>query len=77
MKVAVLGATGRTGVPLVRQALEKGHHVVAIVRDRSKVTIEHECLQDFVQQNHIMEDTRALNQPGLNAQKLAEARERW
>uniref|UniRef100_A0ABM0MUG3 Flavin reductase (NADPH)-like n=1 Tax=Saccoglossus kowalevskii TaxID=10224 RepID=A0ABM0MUG3_SACKO len=45
MKVAVLGATGRTGVPLVRQALEKGHHVVAIVRDRSKVTIEHECLQ--------------------------------
>ncbi|MET0208753.1 MAG: NAD(P)H-binding protein [Burkholderiaceae bacterium] len=33
MKLAILGATGRTGRELVRQALERGHHVTALVRD--------------------------------------------
>ncbi len=32
MKVAVLGATGRTGVLVVEQALRRGHGVVAYVR---------------------------------------------
>lgn len=32
MRIAVFGATGRTGVPLVRQALDRGHEVVAFVR---------------------------------------------
>lgn len=36
MHVAVLGATGRTGVPLVEDALARGHHVRVLVRDRGK-----------------------------------------
>ena len=33
MRIAVFGATGRTGHPLVEQAVERGHKVVAFVRD--------------------------------------------
>lgn len=33
MRIAVFGANGRTGRPLVEQALERGHEVVAFVRD--------------------------------------------
>ena len=33
MRIAVLGATGRTGHPVVEQAVERGHEVVAFVRD--------------------------------------------
>ena len=33
MRIAVFGATGRTGHPLVEQAVERGHEVVAFVRD--------------------------------------------
>ncbi len=32
MKIAVLGATGRTGRPLVAELLRRGHHVTALVR---------------------------------------------
>ncbi|MDZ5811303.1 NAD(P)H-binding protein [Halorubrum sp. AD140] len=35
MRIAVFGATGRTGRPLVEQALERGHEVVALARDPS------------------------------------------
>lgn len=37
MKVAVLGATGRTGRPLVNTLLERGHDVTVLVRDPSKL----------------------------------------
>lgn len=37
MKIAVFGATGRTGVPFVEQALAAGHEVVAFVRDPAKL----------------------------------------
>lgn len=37
MKLAVIGATGRSGVPLVKQALDKGHEVVAVVRSKGKL----------------------------------------
>ena len=33
MRIAVFGATGRTGQPLLEQAVERGHEVVAFVRD--------------------------------------------
>jgi len=33
MRIAVFGATGRTGRPLLDQALDRGHEVVALVRD--------------------------------------------
>lgn len=48
MKLAILGAPGRTGKLLVQQALDAGHHVVAFARTPSKLGIEHEHL-DIVQ----------------------------
>ncbi|MEU8872098.1 NAD(P)H-binding protein [Streptomyces javensis] len=39
MRIAVLGASGRTGGTLIDQALERGHEVVALVRTPSKVTV--------------------------------------
>jgi putative NADH-flavin reductase len=44
MKLAVFGATGRTGKLLVAQALEAGHDVVAFARTPSKLGIKHERL---------------------------------
>ncbi|MFN3597863.1 MAG: NAD(P)-dependent oxidoreductase [Rubricoccaceae bacterium] len=37
MHLTVFGATGRTGVPLVRQALARGHRVTAHVRTPSRL----------------------------------------
>lgn len=41
MKLAIFGATGRTGKPLLNQVLKTGHEVVALVRTSSKLTIQH------------------------------------
>lgn len=38
MKVLVLGATGKTGRLIVREALAKGHSVVALVRSKARGT---------------------------------------
>ncbi|PSP95346.1 NmrA family protein [Halobacteriales archaeon QS_4_62_28] len=40
MQVTVFGATGRTGRPLVAQALDRGHEVVAFARSAAKVDRE-------------------------------------
>ena len=40
MKLTVFGATGKTGIELITQALEKGHTVTAFVRDPSRLAIE-------------------------------------
>ena len=39
-KLVVFGATGRTGREVVKQALEKGHHVTAVVRTPEKLNIQ-------------------------------------
>lgn len=39
MKLIILGAAGKTGAHLVRQALEEGHLVTAFVRDAQKLDI--------------------------------------
>src|SRR3954464_12827750 len=44
MKLAVFGATGLTGRPLVEQALAGGHEVTAFVRNPSALPIRHERL---------------------------------
>jgi putative NADH-flavin reductase len=44
MHLTVLGATGRTGRPLVEQALDADHAVTAFVRDPAKLGIEHDRL---------------------------------
>lgn len=37
MKVAILGATGPSGLQLVQEALERGHYVTALVRNPGKL----------------------------------------
>jgi putative NADH-flavin reductase len=41
MKIAIFGASGKTGILTVFQALDKGHQVTAFTRDPAKVTITH------------------------------------
>jgi putative NADH-flavin reductase len=44
VKVTIFGATGRTGRPLVEQALERGYVVTAFVRDPARLGVSHERL---------------------------------
>jgi len=44
MKIAVFGATGKTGLEFVKQALEGGHNVTAFVRDPARLAIENKNL---------------------------------
>ncbi|MCI0711337.1 MAG: SDR family oxidoreductase [Chloroflexi bacterium] len=53
MKVVVFGATGGTGIHVVRQALAAGHAVTAVARRPAAVDIQHECLK--VIQGDVME----------------------
>ncbi|MGH0598111.1 NAD(P)-dependent oxidoreductase [Bacillus mycoides] len=45
MKVCILGATGRVGSQIMKLALQDSYEVTVLVRDLSKVEIEHERLQ--------------------------------
>lgn len=45
MKIAIVGATGATGLCLVQQAVDAGHEVIAVMRNVSKLTIQHENLK--------------------------------
>ncbi|MFB5676658.1 NAD(P)-dependent oxidoreductase [Paenibacillus terreus] len=38
MKIAVIGASGKAGSLIVKEAVDRGHEVTAIVRDASKVS---------------------------------------
>ena len=44
MHIALFGATGKTGQPLVTQALAAGHTVHALVRDPARLQTQHERL---------------------------------
>ena len=44
MKIAIFGASGRTGILTVYQALDKGHLVTAFARNTADVTIQHKKL---------------------------------
>ena len=45
MKLTVFGATGGIGGHLVRQALDDGHKVTAVVRDRARFDVSHPALE--------------------------------
>jgi putative NADH-flavin reductase len=47
MKLAIFGATGNTGVEIVKQALDKGHQVTAFVRNPEGLKIEDKNLSKF------------------------------
>lgn len=38
MKIAIIGASGKAGLQITKEALERGHEVTAIVRNASKIT---------------------------------------
>ena len=44
MKLFVVGASGRTGLEIVQQALARGHHVTAFVRLPESITLKNERL---------------------------------
>ncbi len=48
MKVTVFGASGKTGILVVYQALEKGHFVTAFTRTAERVPIRHANLRVVV-----------------------------
>jgi putative NADH-flavin reductase len=45
MRIAVLGATGPSGIQVVKEALQRGHEVRAIVRNPDKLVEKHDKLQ--------------------------------
>jgi putative NADH-flavin reductase len=45
VKIAVIGANGKTGRLVVGEALARGHEVIAVVRDPAGVRLKHERLQ--------------------------------
>ena len=45
MKLAIIGGTGKTGKELLKQGLEAGHHITALVRNPKKVKIQHPNLK--------------------------------
>ncbi|WP_191302870.1 NAD(P)-dependent oxidoreductase [Lentzea cavernae] len=44
MHLTILAASGRTGLALTRQALERGHTVTAIARDPQRIALDHSNL---------------------------------
>ena len=58
MNVLVIGATGTIGRQLVKQTLNEGNSVTALVRDLSKLNIEHPSLEVVTGD--------VLNQPSLS-----------
>ncbi|MCC3771967.1 NAD(P)-dependent oxidoreductase [Streptomyces sp. UNOC14_S4] len=43
-KIALFGANGNIGQRILREALDRGHQVTAVVRDPAKVTVTHPAL---------------------------------
>ncbi|MVN77200.1 NAD(P)H-binding protein [Hymenobacter sp. HMF4947] len=62
MKIALIGATGFVGSRLLHEALTRGHHVTAIVRDPAKLT---------EQSDQLTVVTGDVNNPTQLAEQLA------
>ena len=48
MKIVVFGASGKTGLLIVEQALDAGHHVVAYIRKAGAIKFQHPNYQVVV-----------------------------
>uniref|UniRef100_UPI00262D266D NAD(P)-dependent oxidoreductase n=1 Tax=uncultured Muriicola sp. TaxID=1583102 RepID=UPI00262D266D len=55
MKLTIIGGTGKTGKELLKQGLEAGHHITALVRNPKKVKIQHPNLK--VVQGNVLNTT--------------------
>ncbi len=60
MKLAIFGASGRTGKILIEQALSAGHQVVAVVRDIAKITPAQNLEIRSVDISNLEETTKVL-----------------
>jgi len=77
MKIAVFGASGKTGILVVYQALNQGHQITAFARQPSKVTIQHKNLRiiegdimDYSKVNQAVEGQEAvISALGVNKNK--------
>lgn len=47
MKIAVFGATGKTGTEIIKQALDKGHTLSAFVRDPARLPVKDDRISLF------------------------------
>ncbi|ASE35559.1 hypothetical protein BU006_07300 [Mammaliicoccus sciuri] len=45
MKILILGATGRVGQEVLTHALSDGHDVTVLVRDKNKLSIDHQSVR--------------------------------
>lgn len=66
MRIAVLGATGQTGQYLVKQAIQKGYGVTAVVRNPKKVEFQHEKLKVRLPKGRLVCNSCADNTVLLN-----------
>src|SRR6185369_16710983 len=67
MKLIVLGATGGTGIEIVRQAVERGHSVTAFVRSpeklnllRDRITVKQGDLLNCAELKQVIKDHNAV-----------------
>src|SRR5437868_134060 len=67
MKLLVLGATGGTGLEIVRQSIERGHSVTALVRSperlnpfRDRITIKQGDLLNSAELEQVIQDHDAV-----------------
>ncbi len=60
MKLAIFGATGKTGRHLVQQGLEKGHEIAVLVRDPAKLGLQNPKLR--VVKGDVLSDAAAVEQ---------------
>jgi putative NADH-flavin reductase len=79
-RIAVLGATGRTGRWIVEEALRRGYAVNALVRDKSRLAIQHDDLSVIVgtpESKNDLTTTMAGCEAVLSALNISRVHEWW